>query len=211
MRRVAAALAVLLAVLGALVTPAGAHEGDPRYRSEVRAPAPAVPGLSVSVVNYDDSLELVNRSGRDVVVQGYDGEPYARVLADGTVQLNRRSPATYLNDERYGDVAPPADASAAAPPRWRTVDRTARLTWHDHRMHWMSRSRPPAVSDPAVRTKVFDYAIPLEVAGRPVTLAGTLWWAGEPGGGMPAAAAVALGALALSALVVVVLVRRRRR
>lgn len=188
-----------------------AHEGDPRYRSEVAGVEPPVPGLEVRVLNYDDSLELVNRSGRTIVVEGYDGEPYARLLADGTVQVNERSPAAALNSERYGDAPAPAGASATAAPRWRTLSPDGRLAWHDHRMHWMGRGRPPSVTDPAQRTKVFDYEVPLRVDGRPAAIAGTLWWAGEPAGGMPAWAVVALVAAAVASVLAVLVARRRRR
>lgn len=211
MPRVFRAAAVAVLLCAALTPVAEAHQGDPNFRSIPSGVMPAVAGVRVEAVNYDDALQLTNRSDRTVVIEGYDGEPYARLLPDGTVQVNRRSPATYLNDERYGGSPVPASASAEAEPQWRTVDRTGRLSWHDHRMHWMGSGRPPAVRDAGTRTKVFDYEIPLRVDGRPATIAGTLFWVGEPGGGMPAWAIVALLALAAAAVALVLIVRRRRR
>ncbi len=205
--RAAAAMALLLA---ALPPAAHAHQGDPNFRSIPRGVTPAVSGVQVEVVNYDDSLQLTNRSGRTIVVEGYDGEPYVRLLPDGSVQVNRRSPAAFLNDERYGGSAVPASASANATPRWEAVDRTGRFAWHDHRVHWMGRGTPPAVKDEALRTKVFDYEVPLRVDGRPAAVTGTLYWVGEPGGGMPPWAIGALLALAIGSVVLVLVVRRRR-
>jgi hypothetical protein len=207
-RRAAAAVALLLA---AWAPAAHAHQGNPNFRSVVDGITPADTGVQLSIVNYDDSFELISRSGRTVVVEGYDGEPYARVLPDRTVQLNRSSPAYYLNDDRFGGVKVPASASASAAPRWETQDRSGRLIWHDHRMHWMGRNRPPAVTDAGVRTKIFDYSVPLRVDGRPAAIRGALYWVGEPGGGMPVAAIVALVLLALGSVALVVVVRRRRR
>jgi len=206
MRRAASLAAMLLA---ACAGPAGAHEGNPSFRSIVRAVTPAVPGLQVQVLGFDNQMQLTNRSGRAVTIYGYDGEPYARVLADGTVQENVRSPAVYLNEDRYGTTPVPPSAKASLPPRWRTLDRTGRFVWHDHRMHWMTQSTPPQVHDTGRRTKVFDYAIPLQVGGGHGGIAGTLWWVGSPSG-FPVAAIVSLIVLVLAAVGAVVLVRRRR-
>jgi MYXO-CTERM domain-containing protein len=207
MRR-ALALAVAAALLAAPA--AAAHQGNPNYRSVVDSVTPIVKGLTLHVLDYDDRFELTNHSGETVTVQGYDGEPYARVLADGSVEVNKRSPAYYLNDDRFADVKVPASADPKAPPRWSVVDRTGRLEWHDHRMHWMSRSLPPQVEDTSKRTKVFDYAIPLRVGDRRAGIRGTLFWQPDDGGGAPVGMFIGLGALALLAVGAVLVVRRRR-
>jgi MYXO-CTERM domain-containing protein len=204
------ALALAVAVVLLAASPAAAHQGNPNYRSVVDSITPAVKGVTLHVLNYDDRFELTNHSGRTVTVQGYDREPYARVLADGTVEVNERSPAYYLNDDRFADVKVPASADPKAPPRWSVVDRAARLEWHDHRMHWMSRSLPPAVKDKSKRTKVFDYAIPLQVGTQPASIRGTLFWQPDEGGGAPVGMFVGLGVLALIAVGAVAIVRRRR-
>jgi hypothetical protein len=196
-------------LLAALAAPAAAHEGNPNYRSVVRTVTPSQPGLTVQVLGFDNELQLTNRTGRAVVVYGYNGEPYARLLPDGTVQTNARSPAVYLNVDRFGTAPVPASAKPSLPPRWRTLDKTGRFVWHDHRMHWMLQSRPPQVHDASKKTKIFDYAIPLQVGARHGAIGGTLYWIGSPSG-FPIAAIGSLVALLLLAVGLVALVRRRR-
>src|SRR5687768_11889703 len=129
-----------LAVAGALLAlavPAAAlaHEGNPNYLSTITK-TPDAKGLSIEVLNRDDRLAMVNRTGRDIVIEGYLGEPYARIAADGTVSVNRNSEATYTNEERFG-AAVPDGVDPKAPPRWEEIDRSGRFEWHDHRIHWM--------------------------------------------------------------------------
>jgi hypothetical protein len=202
---------VLLVALAAAAPAALAHQGNPNYLSQVDAISPATPGLKVEVLNRDDRLLLTNRSGRDVLVRDYEDAPYARVLADGTVEVNTDSKAYYVNNDRLGDVPVPKGVDGKGPPQWKRLDKTGRFEWHDHRMHWMGGdNRPPAVKDPSVRTKVFDWKVPVEVAGRPGAIAGTLFWTPLPGGGMPLAAVLLLAALVIAAAVFAVVVRRRR-
>jgi hypothetical protein len=208
-RRTAVTLLALLA-LAASAAPALAHQGNPNYESLVRGVRPAVPGLRVQVLNFDDRLELTNRSGKDVEVDGYEGEPYVRLMADGRVLVNQRSPATYLNTERSGDVPLPPGVSAKAAPRWTLVSRTGRYEFHDHRIHWMGQGDPPGIQGKDRRTKVFDWRVPLRVDGRRATLVGSLWWKGPRGGGISAAALGGLGLAVLLALVASVAVIRRR-
>jgi hypothetical protein len=204
-------VAAALALLALAVAPAAsAHQGNANYRSVIDAVTPKIAGVKLQVLNLDDRLELQNTSGRTVVVQGYDGEPYARVLADGTVQVNRRSPAFYLNDHRLGQEKVPAAAQPTATPKWEVVDKAGRFQWHDHRIHWMSQVPPKQVTDESKRTKVFDWTVPLQVGGERTAVKGTLFWQPTAGGGAPTGAIAGLAAIALLGLGTVLGVRRRR-
>jgi len=209
-RKLVAVAAVALTALPAAA--AFAHQGDPNYRSYVRNITPKTDGLKAEVLNYDDRLVVTNRSGKTVVIEGYSQEPYARLLPDGTVQVNMRSRATYLNEERFGEgVDVPDDVSAAAPPRWRTLSGNGTIEFHDHRIHWMAKTRPPMIEDPSKRTKVFDWEVPITVDGRKGAIAGDLWWVAREGeGGPPKAAIVALGGIVVAGAGAVAVKRRRR-
>jgi hypothetical protein len=207
MRTLIAAAAAALLLAGAPL--AAAHSGNPNMRSAVTAITPATDGVTVEVLNYDDRLELHNASGEDVVIEGYRGEPYARVTADGTVQVNTNSEAFYLNDDRYGEVKVPAGLEGKD-PRWKELSRSGRFEWHDHRMHWMSKSTPPQVEDEDARAHIFDWKVPITVAGTPGAIDGTLDWVPLPGGGLPSGL-IWVSAAVLIALCIGVFVLRRRR
>jgi len=208
--RVAAAAG--LAALCATAPAAFAHEGDPKYSSDVRRVAPALPGLEARVLNNDDRIELIYEGDETLVVEGYRDEPYLRFDPDGRVEVNRRSPAAYLNEDRFAQVELPARADHEAPPEWEVVARTGRYEWHDHRIHWMSEgSLPPQVKDEGERAKVFDWRIPMQAGGRPLAVTGSLTWLGDPGGGFPLAAGISLAAVLAGGALLVAVVRRRRR
>jgi hypothetical protein len=200
------------------VSPSVQESGSPindqgsnyNYRSNITAVIPDVPGLDLEVLQFADRLLLRNHTGRTVTVYGYEGEPYARVLADGTVQVNTRSPAYFLNQNFYANVTVPASASSTAAPRWTVVDRTAELEWHDHRIHWMSPVTPPQVKDKGKRTKIFNWQVPIRVGDKPGVIDGQLFWVPEEGTKTPLGAVVALVVIVLAAFATVFVVRRRR-
>jgi hypothetical protein len=204
MLRLLAALA--LAATLTFTAPAAAHKANPNYLSRVDRVTPS--GVSVEVVNRDDQLVLRNKSGSDVIVEGYNHDPYARIKADGTVQVNTRSPAYYLNDDRYGEAKIPEGVDGTGAPQWKELDRTGRFQWHDHRMHWMAKSRPPQVKDPDKRTTIFNWKVPIKVGDRPGQITGTLFWTPRPG--TPVGFIVVGSVLAVLLCVGAVIVRRRR-
>jgi hypothetical protein len=105
------------------------------------------------------------------VVSGYQGEPYLAFRPDGTVQRNRSSPATYVNESRDGSADPPAAADAGAEPDWETVADGGTYSWHDHRIHWMGSGRPDG-AEPGEWTRPWTVEITLD--GNPTRISGTL-------------------------------------
>jgi hypothetical protein len=205
LRAVLAALALTALVVAPTAT---AQQGNPDYRSVIGRVTPAVPGVKLQVLQFDDRLALQNTSGKTVVIQGYNREPYARVLANGTVEVNQRSPANFLNADRTADVKVPASANPDLPPQWKVVDRSGRFEWHDHRIHWMGQGLPP--QDKSKRTKVFAWQVPLQIGPTKGDIAGTLYWQPKPGGGPPVGAIAALVAIVLLGAGAVAIARRRR-
>jgi len=176
----AAALAAVLVMLTA--APAAADPAGPGdFRSEVTGIVPAVDGIAATITGGDSFLELEVDPGHVVVVEGYSGEPYLQVLEDGTVQRNRLSRATYLNDDRKGRVDIPVEVLAAidagADPEWETVADGGAYAWHDHRVHWMADASPPVARGERVTGAYDPWRVPIEVDGRRVEIQGTLTYA----------------------------------
>jgi hypothetical protein len=171
---------------------------------------PPSPGLVVRVLDVDDQLDLTNETGKRLLVLGYEGEPYLE-FRDGRVFRNERSPATYLNDERFGEVELPADADPEAEPRWEEVSQRERYAWHDHRIHWMSRLLPRKVE--AARDlphHVFDWKVPMVLDGGPLVVAGSLDYEPPPEG-RPKVLLGVLGVVVVAGAAAVLLRLRRER
>lgn len=141
--RIIAVLVLAVALLVAVPATADAHtrtEETTNIRSVITS-VPEIEGVSWTVHTGGFLIEVANTGDRDLVIEGYDGEPYLRIGPDG-VHRNLRSPATYLNRDRYDRVTLPPVVDPAAAPDWQRIDERARVVWHDHRTHWMS-SEPP--------------------------------------------------------------------
>ena len=182
--RLLTVLAGVLALL-ALAGPASAHVGGEAAGSDfdgrVTSVTPALPGVSVRILQFGDELELVNDSGTEVLVPGYSDEPYLRIGPDG-VWRNAHSPATYINLDRYGRTALPAHADPRAEPEWEQVSTEPEYVWHDHRTHWMSEDLlPPQVSaDPTRAHVVSEWVVPLRQGSTEAEVAGVLTWSPPP-------------------------------
>jgi hypothetical protein len=187
-RRRTVGLALLVCVATLLPTgPAAADPAGPtHFRSTITAVVAAdgepIP-IEVEVLGGDAFLVVRAQPGTLVEVPGYEGEPYVRIAAEGTVEVNERSPARWLNDARYGaaEVAVPPSADEDAPPSWVLVARDGVYAWHDHRIHFMSPVLPPQVDTESGSVQpVLDWSVPLLVDGRQVEVSGQLAWVPGP-------------------------------
>jgi hypothetical protein len=204
--------ALLAACACALVLTPGAYAHGPGgkgYESTVESLRPAVSGVTVRVLDGDDRLELVNSSGRTILIRGYGGEPYIRFAPSGVFE-NKNSPAVYLNKDRFARVDLPPTAKATAPPRWEKVADGTSYEWHDHRAHWMSPIAPrPIREDPDSDHHVFDWEVPGRFEGRPFVIAGSLDYSPPDEGGVPTLFLSVLGGALLLTAVALYFLRRR--
>lgn len=161
---------VLLFHLGA-PSDAGADGARPsNFESVIDSVSPDQDGVTVEIVGGDAFVKVTADPGTEVLIPGYDGEPYLRIDADGSVWRNRSAPATYLNASRSGDVSElPDSADSAAAADWVRIGSDGTVAWHDHRVHWMLRTAPET-KDGLVQT----WMVPMSVDGQQVQVSGRL-------------------------------------
>jgi hypothetical protein len=181
---IAAVLGV--AALVATAAPASAHAvegaGPTNYLTRLQAVTPADAGVEVRILEFGNRIEVRNTTNKELIVRGYDGEPYLRIGPRGVSQ-NMRSKATYLNADRYGETTVPATADPKAEPDWAFVSEDPVTQWHDHRVHWMGEEPPPAVNDaPDKVHTIYDaWKIPMTLDGtEEVVATGDLRWVPGP-------------------------------
>ena len=167
-----------LALIGLTASPAAADAAGPGdFRSVVTGIVPAAEGVTARIRGGDTFLEVTVAAGHTVIVQGYLGEPYLRFDPDGTVERNTLSQATYLNEDRRGQVTIPPQAQEAdktTPPDWVKIAAGGTYAWHDHRVHWMTDASPGVARGEPVQGAYDPWRVPLVVDGSPVEVHGTL-------------------------------------
>lgn len=142
---------------------------------------PALPdGVEVDIVG-SDTFVRVRSIGHDVMITGYENEPYMHITTTGDVFVNDGSQTTLINGDRYGNVD--SNFFVESPtPVWRKISTNGRAMWHDHRVHWMSPKRPAPID--SIGT-VLEWKVSISVDGVATTVAGTLflhekssmlWW-----------------------------------
>lgn len=124
---------------------------------------PATDVVTLDIIGGDALAALRVEPGHQVMIRGYENEPYLRVDPDGSVWENVRSPSCSLNRTIFGTGPIDEDADADATPEWRQIGSGGVARWHDHRIHPM-----PGV------TEDLDWVIALTIDGSSTTIHGRL-------------------------------------
>ena len=191
-------LLAAFALAAVLVAPgAEAHYNTARlgYRSKVVAVKPAIPGVRLRVLFGDDQISLNNGSGKTIVIEGYNGEPYLRFSRDG-IYVNNNSPSVYLNLDRYAKTKPPKSANPNARPKWEKLISGHIWAWHDHRAHWMSTIPPPQISAaPRKPHHIWNWKVPATANGKRFFIDGSLDYVPPPKKSFPVTLAIVLASV----------------
>ena len=183
---VALMVAVITAGFVAAAPPAAAHSvsgiTSTNWVTKIISVQPALPGLTVKAVQLGNLIELTN-DGPDLVVLGYNGEPYLQVGPGGVFE-NLRSPATYLNRTRQGTTPVPSTASDKpnTPPQWKRISIQQTVVFHDHRTHWMGGELPAPIRADSHRTFELTPNWQIHIRQGPTTavITGSLTWVPGP-------------------------------
>jgi hypothetical protein len=204
-KRLFAASTLALVAVAVGPRPAGAHSGADHagvtsdYRTRIVEVSPT--GLDVELVDIDGTLRLTWTGPGELIVIGYENEQYLRIDSSGTYQ-NTRSPAVYLNEDRFANVDIPATADVTAAPVWERLSNGSTVEWHDHRDHWMSAGPPPeagnAPNEPYVVHQRWE--VPILVDGVAGFIAGDHVWFPRPSSTPFLLAAITIGVVALTTL-----------
>ncbi len=187
-RRASSVLAAAAAVVVATASPASAHTVGgvqaTNYRSEITGIAPPVPGLTVRLRDLGRRMEVVNDTDQELVILGYQNEPYLRVGPSGVFE-NRRSPSLYQNRVSAASSSTltslPPEADPSAPPEWRRRSGARTVSWNDHRTRWEGADPPGVKSKPGLaQTVVPRWTVNMVHGSTSVAVTGRVRWLPGP-------------------------------
>jgi hypothetical protein len=187
LRRLASAAGTGLVLVLLAAPPAEAHTvtgvSPTDYRSEVLGVNPRLPAVSVHLLDLGNRVELVNVGAVDVIVLGYQGEPYLRVGPGGVFE-NRRSPSIALNRATATSTStttPPSNPGAFGPPSWHRTGGGRSVRWRDRRTRWEGAAPAAVKAAPDKRQVVVpQWLIALRRGTTDATVAGRITYVPGP-------------------------------
>ena len=185
-RRGLLSVALMVLVFFASAPPAEAHTisgiSATNYRSEILAVSPPDPNASVRLLELGRMVKLTNRGTTDLVVLGYDSEPYLRVGPRGVFE-NTNSPTLYKNRLTAEGSTPetPKSATAKASPTWKRTGGGTTVKWRDQRTRWEGPDAPSVTAAPDRRQVVVpSWSILLERGSSRLTVTGSIVYVPAP-------------------------------
>ena len=168
-------------MIATVAGPASAHgrgSDATNLRSRV-IKAPDLEGVAWEVLGAGEFLTLRNTTDTELTIVGYDGpeDLYLRVGPDGVFR-NANSSATYLNQTRLAQDAPPVPETAnpATDPEWLKVSDQPEFSWTDHRIHWEAPTPPTGYENATGPTEVLPWSVPVLVGNADHQVQGVLEW-----------------------------------
>jgi hypothetical protein len=148
-------------------------------------PPPNSAGLALAVVPGGSTPALfASWTGpQPVTVLGQAGEPMVRFGPNG-VEVNLASP-TWAFSGRFQGQPPDGVVDASAPPRWKLVDPSPRLSWLEPRAQYSPGTPPSDVMQKQEPTDLVHWTIPLVIASQRVTVDGVTRWVPNQAAGSP--------------------------
>ncbi len=108
------------------------------YVSQIEAVNPDLPGLEIrATAGGGGELEIINRTGQEVTLLNEQGDPYVRIMPDGTYELlggtwvkTKDAPVYYCHDPRIVYSGPePTTRNSQVMKRWTIIGRVGEQTF----------------------------------------------------------------------------------
>ena len=148
------------------------------YAMVQKSPKEPAPGVTVQVVSGSvvPAFFVKNESPTPVVVLGGQGEPFARIGAQGGVtEVNVKS-QTWVEIQQALGKDPSDEADAAAEPKWQQVASTPAWNWLEFRAAAPKSDPPQAVIERGKAVTVKTWSIPYLIGERRGSIDGITEW-----------------------------------
>ena len=190
LRRLGTAVGAGFVLVLLAAAPADAHTitgvAPTNYKSEVVAVSPTLPGVRVRLLDLGNRVEVTNTGAIDVVILGYQGEPYLRVGPSGVFE-NSRSPSVALNKVTATTAAtttttavPSQNAAALVPPSWHRSGTGRSVRWRDRRTRWEGPAPAVVQAAPGRTHIVAEWPIGLQRGDVAATVSGRITYVPGP-------------------------------
>ena len=184
-QRAGAAVCVAVAGMIASTAPAAAHTitgvASTNYESVLLGPTPQIPGISMHLRDLGRRVEVANTTRTDLVISGYDNEPFLRVGPSGVYE-NLRSPTVYQNRTTITGLPYPIppDATPNAGAEWSRLSGAHIARWRDRRTRHEGATPAAVEAAPHQGHVLATWSILMQFGTTQVVANGLIRWVPPP-------------------------------